>query len=386
MSVTASAAVLGLLSTVAANPGPFLPQWPIDLQKDVVAEARRFPGEFAFVVKDVQSGNIYTYNGSTPMYLASGIKIPVLIALFQQVRDKKLRLYEQLRYTAEDVRDGAPLLNYLRHGTPISLRILAEAMIQRSDNAATDMLINRVGIDAVNGALEREGVDGFGPITSLIDVRRIVYRSINPRSDGLSANDIYTLGVTRGLDARMALFGKLVNSMDRYTAADYAKAFEWYYRQGYNSSPLVAMVDLLERLAKGEIVSAAHSAEMIDIMADTQTGPNRLRAGLPADVRFAHKTGSQYRRTCDFGIVFMPDGRQVIMTVVVKGGRGRSLAEALMARLAKRAYWHLATPVERQRLRKLARMRFDGPYDEGAVDEDAEHEGPSTPGPGGREP
>ena len=373
-----SIALVGILSTVTGDPGPFLAQWPVDLQRDVVSEARRFPGDFAFIVKDIQSGVSYTYNGATPVYLASGIKIPVLVALFQLVRDKKVRLYEQLRYNDEDVRDGSPLLNYLRPGTPISLRILAEAMIQRSDNAATDMLINRVGIGRVNDALGREGLTGFGPITTLIDVRRIVYRSIDPRAESLTPRNIYTLGVTRGLDARMSLFGKyLRRGTSRYRGTDYSSAFERYYRLGYNSAPLTAMVELLEGLARGKVVSPAHSAEIVDIMAGTQTGPRRLRAGLPPDVRFAHKTGSQYRRTCDFGIVFMPDGRQVIMTIVVTGGRGRSNAEALMARLARRAYWHLATPVERQRLRKIARARFDGPFDEDEADpEDVEHASP----------
>ena len=392
MSVSTWAAMIGLIAASAGSGdivsgggsdgsrAPFLPQWPIDLQHDVVGEARRFPGEFAFVVKDLQSGATYTYNGETPMYLASGIKIPVLVALFQMVRDREIRLTEELEYTGEDVRDGSPLLTYLRTGTPISLRVLAEAMIQRSDNAATDMLINRVGIARVNDALEREGLRTFGPITTLIDVRRIIYKRIDPRATSLTPNDIFTLGVTRGLDARMALFGQFLRRPSgTYTKLDYSESFAHYYRQGYNSAPLAAMAELLEGLARGEVVSPAYSAEIMDIMAGTQTGKARLRAGLPSDIRFAHKTGSQFRRTCDFGVVFMPDGRQVVMTVVVKGGRGRSYAEALMARLARRAYWHLATPVERQRLRRLARVQYDdGPFEEDQDDpEDMEHAGPT---------
>lgn len=369
MLSTTSAALVGLLALGAGSAQPYLAQWPVDLQRDVVNTARRFPGEFAFVVKDLRSGVEYSYNGSTPMYLASGIKIPVLIALFQMVQDGKLRLYEKVKYTAADVRDGSPLLSYLRPGTPVSLRILAEAMIQRSDNAATDLLINHIGIQRVNRALAREGLDGFGPITTLIDVRRLVYTHIDPRANKLTPNDIFTLGVTRSLDARMTLFNSFLKAPSAaYTRTDYVSAFEHYYRQGYNSAPMSAMVRLLEKLARGQIVSRRHSAEMIDIMAGTETGAHRLQAGLPPDIRFAHKTGTQFRRTCDFGIVFMPDGRQVIMVVVVKG-RGRTGAESLMAQLARRAYWHLATPIERSRLRKLAEVSLDGPYDEDDVED-----------------
>ena len=371
MSVSTSAALVGILAASAGTAAPFLPQWPVELQHDVMQEARRFSGEFAFIVKDVKSGVSYTFNGSTPMYLASGIKVPVLVALYQLVRDKKIRLDERLRYTTDDVRDGSPVLNYMKPGTPISLRDLAEAMIQRSDNAATDLIINRIGIDRVNRALPREGLGGFGPITTLIDVRRLVYAKIDKASARLKPTDIFTLGVTRNLDARMALFGQYLKKPHRrYTRADYASAFQQYYEQGYNSAPLTAMVALLEALVRGRVVSPAHSAEIIDILSGTQTGRTRLRGGLPADVRFAHKTGTQFRRACDFGIVFMPDGRAIIMTIVVKNGRGRTESEALMGRLARRAYWHLATPRERQRLRKLAELRIEAPFEEDRADPD----------------
>ncbi len=352
MSASIAAAIVGILSLGAGEEGPFLPQWPAELQTDVVEAAREFPGEFAFVVKDLDSGVAYTYNGSTPVYLASGIKIPVLVALFQMVRDEELLLSEEMVYDVNDIRDGSPLISYLRPGTPISLRLLAEAMIQHSDNSATDMVIRRVGIDRVNSALEREGLTSFGPITTLLDVRRLVYKRVNPRSEAFTSKDIYTLGITRGIDSRMALFGQYVGRPRAYTKDDYARAFDEYYRLGYNSAPLTSMVELLEALARGKVVSPAHSAEMVDIMAGTETGGKRLRGGLPSDIRFAHKTGTQFRRTCDFGIVYMPDGRIVVMAVVVSGGRGRSQSEALMTRLARRAYWHLAPSRERLRLRK----------------------------------
>ena len=371
MYASTSAVLVGALVWSAGGAAPHLPQWPVGLQSDVIGEARRFAGEFAFVVKDLRSGISYSYNASTPMYLASGIKIPVLIALYQMVHDKEIRLDEKLLYTANDIRDGSPVLNYLRPDTPISLRILAEAMIQRSDNAATDLIINRIGIRRVNRALSRERLSGFGPITTLLDVRRLVYRRIDARADSLRPSDIFNLGITRGLDARMNRFGQYMKRPNgRYTKQDYATAFEQYYLQGYNSAPLFAMAAVLEALGRGRIVSPGYSAEIIDIMAGTQTGKNRLRAGLPADIRLAHKTGSQFRRTCDFGIVFMPDGRQIVMAVAVKGGRGRSDAEALMARLARRAYWHVATPVERDRLRRLADLKFRAPFEEDKADPD----------------
>ena len=140
----------------AASPAaaqPHLPTWPVALQTDVVRISKSFGGEFALYVKDLSSGIEYTYNAQTPMYLASGVKVPVMVTLFEQIRAGKTTLDEELIYTAADVRDGAPLMSFLRVGTPVSLKILVEAMIQQSDNAATDMVIRHVGIDNVNKTL-----------------------------------------------------------------------------------------------------------------------------------------------------------------------------------------------------------------------------------------
>ncbi len=312
--------------------------WPVRLQTAVARVQRGFRGEFALFVKDLKTGVQYTYNASTPMYLASGIKIPVMVALFKEVDEGRMSLDDELTLGPDDVRDGAPLLNYLRVGTPVTLRILLDSMIQQSDNAATDMVIDHIGVDTVNEVLGTYNITGFGPITTLIDVRRLVYRELDSRTRGLTPKDIFRLRLTKPLSARL---DKLASMLDEppgtFSASELGQAYATYYAHGYNSAPMSSMGALLELIATGQAVNAKSSRSMLDVMLGTQTGLRRIRGGIGPNVPLAHKTGTQYRRTCDFGIFYLDDDHPVIFAISVKGGSRRA-AEGVMSKLAKKAH------------------------------------------------
>lgn len=350
------ASVLGLPSGVEAKK-PFLPVWPVELQRDVMKAARRHSGEFAMYVKDLDSGVRYTFNAATPMYLASGIKILVMAALMKKLEAKEVSLSNELIYGPEDLRDGSPMLSYLREGTAVSIEILLEAMIQQSDNAATDMLIKHIGINAVRDLMTEEDLNGFGPVTTLLEVRRLVWQGIDRRTKSFTPRQIFDLRMTQPLDARLVKLTEMLDEpFGKYSLPDYYRAYEEYYARGYNSASMEKMGELLERIVTERLVSPSASRQMLKILRGTQTGVNRIRAGLPAYVELAHKTGTQFRRTCDFAVFFMPRGGPVIMAVAVKAGRMRTAREALMARLAERTYWHLSSPAERRRVRSARRQ------------------------------
>ncbi len=344
-----------LLAPASALAGePYLPTWPASLQTDVAKAQRGFSGEFALYVKDLNEGVVYSYNAKTPMYLASGIKIPVMVALMKRVEAGVLSLDDEIVYKAEDLRDGAPLLSYLRPGTPVQLRVLLDAMIQQSDNAATDLLINHLGVEFVNEVLTEQKIPRFGPITTLIDVRRLVYRNLDPRTAGFTPQDIFRLRTTRPLEKRLAKMAELLDEpIGTVTVGDYHRAYAKYYRAGYNTGTVEGMGELLENIVLGKVINVERSKQMLGVLLGTETGGRRIRAGLPADAALAHKTGTQYRRTCDFGVFFMPGERPVVFAIAVKGGKSRSSRETIMARLARRAYWHLATPSERRRIKSV---------------------------------
>lgn len=326
----------------------YFEHWPADLQTDITSIYRWFNGEIGLYVKDLSTGVRYTHNSATPMYIASGVKLAVMVEVFRQLQTKQITLEEELVYGPDDVRDGAPVMGHLRVGTPVSIKLLLEAMITQSDNAATDLIMRRVGVPNVSKGLVKEGIFGFGHITTLLDVRKLVYKEMDPRVSALAPAEFMAIGVAENIEARLLKLSELLgDEPGKFSPGDLERAFKSYYRTGYNSAPLDAMGVLLERLAKGKLVSAEASKQMVEVMLKTQTGSRRARAGLPPAIRFAHKTGTQYRRICDFGVFWINADRPVVFAACVKGGQTRKKAEDVIAFMALRTYQWLVPESER---------------------------------------
>jgi beta-lactamase class A len=327
---------------LAALPDPTLPEWPSLLQTDVVRATRAFDGEAHIYVKDLVSGVRYTYNASTPTYIASGVKLAFMVGLFRLIVDGRAALDEPVRYDVDDVRDGAPVFNALKTGTTLPLRVVLDAMVHQSDNAASDLVAKRVGMDVVNRTLADEGLTGFGPITSLLDVRRLAYGQITPAVDKLSPTEIRVIGFQKTTDQKVAKLCELIGvPAGTFTSADWDLAFRQYYRAGYNSASMESVGALLERIATGKMINVDASGAMLDVMLGTQTGQNRITAKLPPETPVAHKTGTQYQRICDLGIMYVEPQRPVVLAACMKGG-SRAKGEELIALVARRTYELLA--------------------------------------------
>ena len=94
--------------------------------------------------------------------------------------------------------------------------------------------------------------------------------------------------------------------------------------QYLNRTTPLAAVRLLERFRRGELLSAAYGDFLLETMFATETGPDKLRGLLPADVAVAHKTGSSDRdgrgvkiADNDLGYVELPDGSGYAICVYV---------------------------------------------------------------------
>jgi beta-lactamase class A len=104
-------------------------------------------------------------------------------------------------------------------------------------------------------------------------------------------------------------------------------------------------VQLLARLFRGEALSAASTARLIAILKSTTTFPTRIKGMLPPGTVVAHKTGSSAvvhgfaLATNDSGVVFLPNGRQLAMSVYLKGStRPDGERDRVIARIARAAY------------------------------------------------
>jgi beta-lactamase class A len=129
------------------------------LQRDLEGIAATAAGVVGASVVDLTSGRRWDVNGTTVFPQGSAIKIALLIELFRQADAKTLSLTERRTLTATDRTGGSSLLQHFSDGgSAMSLHDLTVPMIVLSDNTATNMLIDAVGMDKVNAAMAALGV------------------------------------------------------------------------------------------------------------------------------------------------------------------------------------------------------------------------------------
>jgi len=99
-----------------------------------------------------------------------------------------------------------------------------------------------------------------------------------------------------------------------------------------DSSTPVAMVDLLRRIYKAQLIRPESRDYLLDVMAQCETGKNRIKALLPG-VPVEHKTGTLNGLADDVGFITLPDGRRVAVAIFTRGGadRPRTIAESARA-------------------------------------------------------
>jgi beta-lactamase class A len=98
-----------------------------------------------------------------------------------------------------------------------------------------------------------------------------------------------------------------------------------------DSATPIAMVDLLRKIYKGELIKPDSRNYLLDIMAECQTGRNRMKALLPG-VPVEHKTGTLNGLADDVGFITLPDGRRVAVAIFTRGGANRPQTIAETAR------------------------------------------------------
>ena len=211
------------------------------------------PGLVAVAVGDLTSGRAIAINGGVNVPAASTIKIPVMVEVFRQIALHRFTLARTVTLTDGDRDDGYGDLCDAPWGSAYTVSDLLVAMIDNSDNTATNMLIRLVGRQSINRTMAMLGLTQ----TRLED---------SIRSDG----DI------RGL---------------RTSADD--------------------MLRLLSLIAARRVVDERSSDAMLAILAG-QRHNDLLPEPLPKGIVVAHKTGTLHDTLNDVGIVELDGAPYVI--------------------------------------------------------------------------
>lgn len=217
------------------------------MNEQILNRLRAVPGKVSFYYKDLTTGEMASLNEHMPLVAASVIKIPVMIELMRRIEEGTLDPDLLIEVTDADRVPICGVLTFFHTGTKVTPMDLCWLMITISDNMATNLLIDLLGIDAINQTLQSLGLRDCV-------LRRKLFES-KPEFRGLtntvSAGEI-------GL--------------------------------------------LLEKMYRGELISRKASEKMLNIL-DAQQCSNKLPLLLP-DARIAHKTGEDDGITHDCGILY----------------------------------------------------------------------------------
>jgi beta-lactamase class A len=129
------------------------------LEQSVLDVDRGLDGVMGVAIIDLTDGRKYLLHENDVYPQASSIKICVLAELYRQAQQGKLKLTDMYTVSAADLVQDSDIMGGLTPGvTQITLRDLATMMVAVSDNSATNVLIDRVGMDNVNAFLNSQGL------------------------------------------------------------------------------------------------------------------------------------------------------------------------------------------------------------------------------------
>ncbi len=248
--------------------------------------------------KDLQNGKTILINSKKGFHAASTYKAPVLMEIFRQQEAGKLSPEDSISvtnsfhsivdgssYTLDAASDGEQEL-YKKVGKHETVHNLAVAMITRSSNLATNLLLQKIGAENVMNSLQDAGIPGIDVLRGVEDIKA------------------YEKGLSNTVTAR-------------------------------------GLMLFYSKMASGELVSKRASEEMISILQGQQFN-EIIPALLPQTVRVAHKTGSISGHEHDSGIVFLPDGRRYVLVLLSRfeNEKPEEITRKL-ARISRIIYDHL---------------------------------------------
>ena len=129
-----------------------------DLQTRLEQMAAAHQGKVGLFAKNLKTGATVAVNADAGAQTASVIKLPIMLEAFYQVKEGKHRLDERLTLTKANQVPGSGVLTLMQPGLQLSLLDAVTLMIDVSDNSATNLVLDDIGISAVNARLETMGL------------------------------------------------------------------------------------------------------------------------------------------------------------------------------------------------------------------------------------
>lgn len=264
----------------------------IELQNQIELIASAAKGRVGVAAIVLETGDSVSLNPSEHFPMQSVYKLPIAMAVLQQIDAGKIKLEQKIRVEKSDfVRKGmrSPIRDKYPNGTESSVSELLQLAVSESDGTASDVLLELVGVEAVGKYLNELGINEM-----------------------VVANTEKEFGQDQTLQYR-----------------------NWASPQG-----AVALLGALHGQRGG--FSEQNRELLLKFMIESPTGPKRLKGLLPRGAIVAHKTGTSgtaegiTAATNDIGIITLPNKRHLAIAIFVSDSPAdEATREQIIAKIAK---------------------------------------------------
>lgn len=128
------------------------------LQQKIEAMAAQHRGKLALYAANLKTGDTVAIDADDPVPTASVIKLPILVEAMEQVKAGKHKLDDKINLQKNDIVQGSGILQFFDTPLAITLKDTLTFMIVESDNTATNLVIDQVGIKNVNDRIAQMGL------------------------------------------------------------------------------------------------------------------------------------------------------------------------------------------------------------------------------------
>jgi beta-lactamase class A len=226
-------------------------------------------GDVAISMKHLRNGATFQYRADEPMPTASLIKLAVMVEVYQQAHEDKLKLTDPITLKKEDKVPGSGVLTtHFSEGASFPLVDAVRLMIAFSDNTATNLVVDKIGLPATAARMESLGF----------------------------------------------LNTKLHSKVYKRETSVFPERSEKF---GLGSTTANEMIGLLEQMYAEKLVSPEASKAMLEHLkkCDDQ---DKFPRFLPAGTVVAHKTGSVNESRTDAGIIYTVSGPIALCVLTAK--------------------------------------------------------------------
>lgn len=215
---------------------------------EILSRLASLPGDIGFFYKNLSTGESFGYRERDMFQAASVIKLPIYAVVMKLWAEGKLELSEKIVCRDEDKLPPCGALYFFTGDVEADINTLCGLMISLSDNAATNLLIKRLGLDFLNEQFKEIGLKDT-------HLERLLFDSE---------------GSAKGLENRIVP---------------------------------AEMGELLERIYRHSFISGEVSARMEKLLLEQQIN-HKIPGYLPEGTPVAHKTGEDDGITNDVAVVY----------------------------------------------------------------------------------